>query len=284
MNFTKFDSVHEFCTQPFKLPENQSACARGLGGTGGYWANNSDSDWYGGTRSGNEAAARVTKGWPEGADRVMTNLESLEAPVPMKVQRRIVRGPAGDELDIHAVYRGDLEHAWTSRKRQNARGPFMVRIIAQTNLLSEFSGEQLFWRGAAAVKAIDMLSEAGYTVEAIGVLASDFVSGNDNDFVQTFPLKEAGSPLDVAQLAGVVCNAGFHRLFGFRAYFAAVDRHHNGPGNARSEATGKLIDSLNLGADGIPTFRIPYQISSKEQAEGWLRNLVTELEGDRETL
>lgn len=291
------NSLDEFCNVPFKRDVNKSLFHRTLKTLSGKWYDQSGCkvghryiglgstrerhDWVG-ADTPQEAADRVTKGWPEGARRVFEKLQDLEVPAPTSVRRRMVRADQGDELDIHSVYRGDLDHAWTSRKRKHTRTKLTVRIVAQTNLLADMSANELFWRGAAVVKLSDALTEAGYNVEIIGALASRKVDRNENiDFLCTFPLKEASMPLDTEQLAGVICNAGFHRLFGFRAYGALADWNYktglDGTGCA-SDIEGRVIKKGALDADGVKTFVTPYEVTEKALAQAWISKCLQELE------
>jgi hypothetical protein len=244
----------------------------------GDWAERKDSESWLNAPSAKEAAARVTHGWPEGARRVLSSLADLDVPVPVSVRRRIARADQGDELDIHAVNRGDLATAWTMRRRRHARGSFTVRLVAQANLLGKTTPDELFWRGAAIVKLADALTAAGYSVEIVGAISSNRVKGVDGDFLVTFPLKEAAAPLDVEALAGVLCNAGFHRLYGFRLYFALATRHHGEPGSASSDTSGRVLRQAALDADGVKTFTVPYAIGSKALAEAWIAASVATLD------
>lgn len=281
-NVQHFDSIAEFCSQPFQNSGNRANCANSIGTDHGSWHySGGDATRWLGASTARQAAQRVTQGWPEGADRALNLLASLDVPPPMDTKRRVTRSDQGDELDIHAVYKGQLDTAWSRRKRKQGRGPFIVRLVAQCNLLSSFTPEEMFWRGAAIIKAVEMLTTAGYSVEVLGVTASHSVGGI-GDFCHTYPLKESKSPLDVAGLAGVVCNAGFHRLYGFRAYSAAAERKHS-TGDASSDTSGRIYDKYVKHEDGVPTFRVPYSTSTKRAVEAWLTELVTELEtGERQ--
>ena len=276
------DSVAAFCALAFTPASiavgNDDRCAELLGCPGSWLNRNRNvQDWLGATTTG-EAAERVTRGWPEGAAKVLANLRDLDVPIPMSVRRRLTRTDQGDELDIHAVNRGDLDHAWTARRRRRAHGRLTVRLIVQTNLLAEMSAAELFWRGAAAVKASDLLTAAGYAVEIVGALASEEVGGVEGDFIVTFSLKSAAAPLDVEALAGVICNAGFHRLFGFRAYFALAPKPHLKTGRAISDTTGRIIRAAALDVDGTRTFTVPYGVTSQAAAQRWITETIASLD------
>lgn len=283
------NSVHEYCTLPFECHANRLAWETKHGQQpSGAWCpyitDHNPDHWFG-APSATHAANRVTEGWPEGAEKVFANLADLDVAIPASIRRKTVRAEQGDELDIHTVYRGDLNHAWSSRRRKHTRSKKVVRILAQSNLLAAMSVEQLFWRGAAVVKLSDLLTEAGYSVEIIGFTATCMLEGENAEFLVTFPLKEAEEPLNCEKLAGVLCNAGFHRIYGFRAYGALYPSqsgiHSCMTGAADPETNNRLIDRENYSQDGITTFTTPYALKDMEKARAWIQACVSALDKDQ---
>lgn len=279
-----FDSVHEYCTAtPATQHQGNVSTLRELQHLDGTWNAKEfepnahrPSTWLG-APTFQAAAARVTHGWPEGAERVRRNMADIEINAPMSVKRRRSRADQGDELDIHRVYRGDLAHAWSARTRREVRSPLLVRIVVQTNLLAATAFEDMFWRGAACAKFADLLVDAGYNVEIIGAVATESMGGRDGEYLVTFPLKEATAPLDIESLCGVVCNAAFHRMFGFRMYqyLANVPMRIGGAASNRDGAIlRKHYGPEATVEDGFPTFITPYDIFSIESATAWVRSCV----------
>lgn len=287
----RFESVNEFCTfSTADAPrrENLDKLRKVHQNENGTFNEDympyTPTRWLGAS-SACEAANRVTHGWPEGAQRVKEQMESLEITAPMSVRRRRTRTDQGDELDVHRVYRGDLDHAWTARKRREVRSPVLVRLVAQVNLLADMEAEALFWRGAAIVKLADLLVDAGYNVEIVGAVATSKIARTPTDYCVTFPLKESTQPLDIEQLAGVVCNAGFHRLFGFRAYLGLAPMKMASPGDAHSDFTGTILErefGNSEKTEGYPTFITPYRLPTKEAAEQWVRRCIEKLNQPQE--
>jgi hypothetical protein len=282
-----FNSVDEFCNVPFKLAANESKCRREFQALSGRWLERSRyaQEWLG-APTYEEAAERVTKGWKEGAEEVLRRLADIDIELPLSVRRKLSRADQGDELDIHSVYAGNLDRAWTRRVRKHTRTPLTVRIVVQTNLLAGMKPEELFWRGAAAVKLSDLLTTAGYNVEIVGALASEKVCGREGvDFLATMMLKESKAPLDIEQLAGVICNAGFHRLFGFRGYMAIADWVVSSePGASMSARDGRVIKEGGLDADGVMTFTTPYAVKTKEAAQKFIEECCAWLNQPQELM
>lgn len=277
-----FDSVQEYCTVPYALPVNERQSRQFTQrADGGFIRQALKAGWYGPDSPSPETTVkRVLGGWKEGAEEVRKRMERVEVTPPVSIKRRVVRADQGDELDIHAVLRGQLDTAWQSRRRRQAFGPRIVRIVAQTNLLAQTSSEELFWRGAAVVKLADVLTEAGYAVEIVGAHAATTVDMDRANWLLTFVLKHAQSPLDIESLAGVVCNAGFHRTFGFRAYEACTTKARSQKGGTGdySDSSGEIIERSDLKEGALRVFAVPYHMGNSYQARLWVQACCEALE------
>jgi len=177
--------------------------------------------WYGANcRTGRDVQSLVHTGWPDGMAMVERLLAKTSASLatPVDRRRRNRRGPQGDSLDIHAVYRGQLDVAWTRPVRTNARGPQRVDLVANMICSGAENAEVLAWRGAAAIAIADRLTAAGYQVRII-VGFGGRCSGAPLSCRIT--VKDHGGPLDVSTAAAVMV-PGFFRALG-HAWTAA---HH----------------------------------------------------------
>lgn len=316
--FRSFGSVLDFCRQPFTNPENEKLfnLEQNNGEFDDYTANPhlregmTNEVWYGAKTAG-EAMNHAIHGWPAGAERIRKMMDSIDAPPPVNVKRKLTRGDQGDELDIHAVYRGGLDQAWSRRRRHQARGRMSVRLVVHLGGSKHMQSEPMFWRGAAAVKATELLEEAGYRVELIAV---DFhcsmdsggfftdgdpkLEGQEINAYGSMIVKDSGQSLDIEQVAGVVCNAGFFRTFGFRSAYAMMEhtirptiingmktlkdgsrvvsksrfisRCHVGMGNVTE--LGKLAD------DGTLTIEVRKSIETHDSAERWVRETIAKVD------
>lgn len=284
-----FDSVTAYCfDKPAPRPGSEvdvlnRSRLEGHQRTDGVWVNDEcfgkNTEWLNASSS-DEAAQRVTHGWADAARRVQTLMDGIDINAPMSVRRKRSRSDQGDELDIHRVYRGQLDTAWTSRQRRPVRSPLTIRIVVQTNLLANMTPDEMFWRGAACAKLADLLVEAGYNVEIIGAVATDTMGSRSGEYFVTFPLKDSQEPLDIERLCGVVCNAGFHRLFGFRMY-QYLATFPMAVGGARSNTDGSILrkhyGSEREASDGFPSFITPYAITNLASATAWVRECVERL-------
>lgn len=289
----EFSSVQDFIRQPFVLEANRQLFMKEQLDLSGNWRSWKDSQlrgflrsqtddtWYG-APSGEEAADRAVRGWAEGAERVRQMLADVEAPTPVSVKRKLRRGDQGDELDIHAVYRGALDRAWSRRQRTHHRSRMTVRLALQVGGSKTMVADEMFWRGAAIAKLTEVLEDAGYGVE---VVCAESTLQRSNVIHQLFVLKDAGSPLNLDQLAGVVCNAGFFRTWCFRGMYAIAEVPLQGHSSDTVVGCSYVnhVDLLTdedylLGDDGTPTFVVPFRVSERESALEFIHETLAAVE------
>lgn len=177
------------------------------------------SKWYGVTPG--QIVGTLRDGWTEGAARLSELSEHvLSASSAESIRRQIVRGSEGDDLDIHRVYCGGLDTAWTKRKRASRTAPPTITLVSILGCAFSIEADRLFWRGAAMAKLSDILQEAGYNVEILAVLAAFGLckSQDARSLVgHVIPVKRADMPLDICSVATTICLPGFWRYSCFKA-------------------------------------------------------------------
>lgn len=287
----EFSSVQDFIKQPFANPANRDLFVKEQLEGGTQWRSwgggkplrsgmlKTNRDWYG-AATGEEAADRAIQGWPEGAERVRQLLADVEVPEPVNIRRKLRRGDQGDELDIHAVYRGALDRAWTRRQRTHHRSRMTVRLALQLGGSKMMSQEEMFWRGAAVAKLTEALEDAGYGVELM-CAESTQQGWRGDELHQLFCLKDAGTPLNLEQVAGVVCNAGFFRTWCFRGMYAITEATlvHSTSETIVGESYVNHVNLLEdpeyrLGDDGTPTFVVPFNVDNHATAKQFIDQVL----------
>jgi len=228
--------------------------------------------WFGVDGGRNEVVRIIDAGyWPEGMEKFERAFDKIEAPRAKSIRRRLARGPFGDSLDIHAVYRGDLERAWTRHVRRAAHGTAYKTIYFPLIHMGKTDADSIFWRAAAMVKLADAFTEAGYSVEIVGHhgVASGWNDGgyhkseNDDAVYHRVVIKSHSAPLDKAALVLAACLAGYSRHVGFKAIMSVPYRIDNtfGPADYRCPRPwlkeGDIADFHN--------------IESQSQAESFVR-------------
>ena len=226
---------------------------------------------------------RLQKGWPEGVERLM-KLALAEVPAPQSLRRKKVRSDFGDSLDMQRVYRGDLAQAWERTQKRASNNPPTITILVNLSCLAYVNSDELFWRGAAVLRLTEALSIAGYNVAIWGTCASfDAYCYDRHANVQFVPIKDSDSPLDISQLASVICMAGYKR------YFLHKGRVELGEKFEKSTKVGlgdssvyARIDQITMHAlrafPHIPqeVYYMP-QIHSQQEAESWISKQLTKL-------
>lgn len=222
------DSAADFVSwqenTPLKREYNQARAQRILTvgeGRGGV-------NWYG-VADVPAVRAAVAEGWIEGVKRLQESLGQLaNIPAPRSVKRTRIKSDQGDHLDIHAVYRGALDRAWTRCAKRESFRPRNVRLVADCLDNYSVSAETIFWRGAAVLRLADALTESGYNVEIWAAEAGSRYAAQPvrpNVMLQSVCVKPATAPLDINALATSLCLTGFMRVWGFCGIIHTADEH-----------------------------------------------------------
>lgn len=203
--------------------------------TGGWGSCSVHESGMDGAGSLRDAVKVAREGCPKMLDKARESLRAVSVPRLSSQKRRPVRCDDGDEIDIAAVYSGNLDTAWRVSKRTRMEGlPRAVRVLVEVTI----GGEQrdTFWRGAAAIAICDMLEDAGVPCEVWALSSASSCRGFKtkpdgtpkrkangdlhvlHGFV-TVCLHEPGEPLDMARIA-VAAWKPFERLICWRALCA----------------------------------------------------------------
>lgn len=176
--------------------------------------------WYGaGCDTGNDVQKKVQDGWPEGRERMnelRSKISDLAVP-PQDRRRRIVRADMGDSLDIHQVYAGRLDIAWSVPRRRITAAPQRIDLLANMVCSGAEHADVLFWRGACAAVLTDVLEAAGFMVRIV-VGFGGSVSGREKVSCR-ITVKDHDMPFDISSTSAVIM-PGFFRALG-HAWIAA---------------------------------------------------------------
>jgi len=258
-------------TAPWALPENGNRAA-------GYINDNhGGKDWYG-VSSVSAMAKALEQGHAEGVTAIDDMLGKIAAKLPKAVGigRRLVRGDQGDELDIHAVNRGDISRAWSSRRRLIKRGKSAVRIVCDIAGNSSVDASTLQWRGVAALCVAEIMTGAGYKTEIVAGMSTSGTASGLPEVLTTITVKSMGTQPDKGLLAAALCLAGFFRTWGF----VAIIRHAD---NAGKHVTSGLGHSSRLDTQLPPDARftqivVSHDVRNLETATAWIVSTVKMLQ------
>lgn len=263
----RFESVEDFrrigsAALPEHLEEQNEFVAKYFACRG--------TDWLG-VKSWDEFLKAERDGWTAGVKRAYEMLGELDLPniQPVSIRRKMKRRDQGDELDIHRVYAGDLERAWTASERA-ARSHVggIINIAVNAGLNYNQHADELFWRSAAAVVLADKLTEAGYNV---GI---DMVSGCEEPTYKitkstiSVSLKQPSDPLDIATLTTALALSGFARLYLIGMVHCLPGSIYSGHGRSRDFPAEMLTHGTIICSFGV---------TDLQAAKKWLIDEVAKL-------
>lgn len=242
-----------------------------------HFTRKSDRDWLG-MPSVSALRKALTKGWAEGVKRI-EEVPVGELPEPTSIRRRRVRADQGDEIDMQAVYRGDLSRAWSRTKRQNRTSVRSVSIVIDLAGNANVTSDQLFWRGASGLRLAEELMKAGYSVAIYGAAGAAGVDSEGRESLTQFvEIKGEDSPLDMDRLAALTGLSGFFRTSMFGGIYWACDQL----GKQASSSLGKSDnDLISAGLKQLPMAPqnavIQPPVKNKSQAEAWLKSVLEQI-------
>ena len=238
---------------------------------------NGRDDWLGAPNV-TELHNRLERGWADGVKR-LEQIATRELSAPASVRRRRVRGDAGDELDMQAVWRGDLNRAWSRTRRANRVGSRTVSIVIDLAASAGVTSDKLFWRGASALRLAQLLTESGYSVAlygAAGVNRAD--SSGKLNMAQLVEIKSEDSPLDMDKLAALTAMAGFFRTSLFAGIIYAADQFGKTPdyglGTPGPEHIKKAVEQLPIPQNVI----IQRNVLNEQAANDWIDEALKQIE------
>lgn len=243
-------------------------------------------DWYGKDCSSiPEFMYNVEHGWPALTEAVQKKAAKLtmqpDVLPPMLVQssrRKRVRADSGNELDIHRVYQGQLDTAWSAtRKTIQETRRRAAHIYVNIDGNGNESAVDSQWRAAAAYRVCEILQRSGFTVEiTVGsAFIRPFSNGPQRNFV-TFTAKPSGMPLDLNRLS-LQSTLGWMRSYLFAGIiyndqgydvtpsFGSADHNAIPPYISESEKSGSIVVA------------IPSNINNEISAMGAVRRLQIQL-------
>lgn len=225
-----------------------------------------------------ELQRRLREGWADGVKKI-EQIATRELSAPASVRRRKSRGDAGDELDMQAVWRGDLNRAWSRTKRANRVGTRSVSIVIDLCASAGVSSSKLFWRGASALRLAQLLTESGYAVALYGAFGGNRVDSSGKlSLAQLVEIKSQDSPLDMDKLAALTAMAGFFRTSLFAGIHYAADQYGNdadyGLGTPAPEHIKTAIKMLPVPQNVI----IQRNVLNEQAANDWIDEALKQIE------
>lgn len=225
-----------------------------------------------------ELQRRLKNGWADGVAKI-EKIATRELSAPASVRRRKTRSDQGDELDMQAVWRGDLNRAWSRTRRANKVGCRTVSIVIDLCASAGVSSSRLFWRGASALRLAQLLTESGYAVALFGAFGGKRTDSTGKlNLAQLVEIKSEDSPLDMDKLAALTAMAGFFRTSLFAGIHYAADQFgheaDDGLGVPAPEHIKTAVSMLPIPQNVI----IQRNVLDEKAANDWIDEALKQIE------
>lgn len=142
--------------------------------------------------------------WADALYEVQQMVEEMKGKIkpPEKVTRtRAISMHRGSQVNVERAINGDPFFLRTMTKRKKSGVPTNATVICNVGNTGDWSYKDIFWRGAAAIAAVDLLEAANYRCEVWIYNLADYVNG------YPFPtslcacrVKSAGDVVDIDHL------------------------------------------------------------------------------------
>lgn len=169
---------------------------------------------------GNERMDQMLKSRVDQLNKALgSDTVSGKSDLVQKSKRKKRKGRLGDELDIHAVYSGNLDKAWTQTYRVTLdKKHTLVTILLD---IGGNSMEDIFaslWQAAVAYKLVEDFTAAGKSTKIIvgNAGTNPFLDRTNKKLTNTIVAKNYNERLTSSRLAAM-CHLGYFRTMVFGA-------------------------------------------------------------------
>ena len=262
-----FDSPYEMlsiCRERQEKRREYSELSRGT------WTGRNFSSWK-------DLDEKFHQPWEEGQSMVNEMLDALaqcDLPTPKDVRRRQRWNAEEGDLDVNRFMHGDDEF-FRRAKRTHTHGSRVVSIIIGVGDNCQIRAEDMAWRGAAAIAAINKLEENGYSceVQMYWRSAKAVRYGSHRDHFACCPVKQAGEVMDEGLLISSLSTWFFRNVLIANVHLQGVPDW--GYGRVTNHGCEKLMeDYMNTGSGCKPV--IMPTINGRDQALAAVSTLIQE--------
>jgi hypothetical protein len=156
-------------------------------------------------KNAHEAYSAIEKPWDEGLrtfQQVKNQIADERIASPKSLKRHACWSEdSGSEINVDRLREGSPFFRTT--KRDHRPGPVSITLIVDVGANAAKTQDQIMYRGVASTILTELLEDAGYRVELIGVSASSCNYTNGKDSLITAILKYGSDPLDVSTLINI---------------------------------------------------------------------------------
>jgi hypothetical protein len=229
-----------------------------------------------------QATTRLVRdGWRKGVDLMEEVSKDIVLPAPRTIRRVQRWMDRGDELDMQSVWNGNIERAWRGTTRDYRSGPQRIRILIDAIESGGMDAKSMRWKGVAALKLADALTEAGYSVQIESVIHCPCSSKDSRKFKCRIIVKEYTAPADLLTLAATTALPAFFRSL-IHQWGLKVANYHRSWGVSFNVVTKLTPDMFKDEGDTAPAFVLPRTIRDAEKASEAIQDILKQIEGEGE--
>lgn len=271
-HYANVSELRHEAAQPMKRQRNENRRVK--------YMNSENSSWLGIDGGARAAIAALTDGYPAGESAVRAFHEQIKVDLPRAEghHRAKMRGSFGDEVDVHAVNRGQLDRAWTSSTRAVRKGSGVLRLVVDIGANGRTRADELRWRGIAGLSLSEVMGRAGYSVEIVASFAvQDICRASNPRVMVSCVVKPRSTQADYGLLAATVALPAFFRVLGFTSIIRAADRQDVDV----DDGLGHYLDISGVlpVPDKVTQMFVPQHVISESTAAEWIRQTVKLLQG-----
>lgn len=225
------------------------------------------------------AALRLAReGWRRGVDLMADVTDKITAPTPKAIRRQQRWREQGDDVDMQRIWGGNLDNAWRGTVRDYRNGPQRVRILIDAIESGGEGSDSMRWRGVAALKLADLLTEAGYSVQIESVIDCKDSSNPLKTFKLRAIVKDYEAPSDLMTLAATTALPAFFRAL-MHLWGLKVAKHFRLAGVSYQVRTPEA-EAFKDGDEQAGVFLLPRSIKCAASASDAVTNVIKELDGE----
>jgi len=182
-------------------------------------------EWFGlGPRNLKEAIKSAVDGNPILYKEIQNRMSQINSRIDVYdninsttvIKRKKVHREFGNEIDIHKVYQGKLDTAWTATQRVEIdQEHHLVTILIDIGGNCNIDAMKALWTAVACLKFVEVLEAAGKQIQVIVGGVANQVAGV-SDMSISMVVKKYSEHLNIERLAAM-CQIGYYRSAGFAA-------------------------------------------------------------------
>lgn len=251
------------------------------------WRKYKDNNWMGlkGEAKKDETSFDATRrlirdGWRKGVDLMSEISKDISLPAPRMIRRAQRWMEQGDDVDMQRIWSGNLEQAWRGTHRDFRSGPQRVRLLIDAIETGGEDADTMRWKGVAALKLADALTEAGYSVQIESVIhCPDSSEGGKHKFTCRVIVKDYTSPVDLLTLAATTAMPAFFRSL-IHYWGLKVAKHHRSWGVSYNVSIKLKPEMFADEHDNAAAFVLPRTITNAQKAGEAIESILKTIEGE----